>query len=277
MSLCFLFLRILTQPYARYTIIAATCLSAIANIIACMMFLVTCGGPRQASKFLFEEVCLAPPYVQLRTFLNMAIYFPVYINIAVDIIFSLIPIPMLLQTTLDRKQKISVSFFLALSTMGCICAVGKVFFSYPQNRNMQAFLTAARTWTCFNTSELAAYIIGGCLAAYRPLFTALGRRINATITTKNLTRMNATNVSSMNGDSQNRQSVVQNHVASEEFDLELNSRSGMAVPFSPTEELPKEHFYSETDETRATSKSSMAERGDAHSMTALRHGIADAV
>jgi hypothetical protein len=140
-----------------------------------------------------------------RAFVRAGIYFPTYTNIAVDVIFSLIPIPMLLQTTLDRKQKVTVGVYLALSTIGSVCAIGKLFYTYRSLVTFDSYIGIARGYSSFNTGELAAYIIGGCVAAYRPMLMAIGRRINTTM----LSRPNATNGSSfLERSSRNRQSAI---------------------------------------------------------------------
>jgi hypothetical protein len=224
--------------------------------------------------------CKSKPYMATTAFVQAGIYFPTYINIAVDIIFSLIPIPMLLQTTLDRKQKITVSVYLALSTIGSVCAVGKIFYTYHNTGTFQGIISVARGYSSFNTGELAAYIIGGCIAAYRPMLMALGRRINTTILSTYQTRAHATHGSSFLERSRNRRSGVGSlavHAANElaregkdnpkspTFSMEKEPVSpagpaGMAIPYGPGDveeghfrECVKEHSVVESSDTKSES------------------------
>jgi hypothetical protein len=180
LSLCFFFLRVLVNKWSRWIVIAATTISTIGNLVGCLTFLISCGGPREAAHFLLIGSCIAKPQIDLVDFIRIGIWVPTYTNIAVDIIFSIIPIPMLLSTTLDRKQKVVVGTYLALSTVGVVCAIAKIFFTFGNKGNVASSLQLELGYASLNTSELAAYIIGGCIATYRPLFMALSRKAHST-------------------------------------------------------------------------------------------------
>jgi hypothetical protein len=165
--------------------------------MGCLTFLISCGGPREAAHFLLVGNCLASPKINLTDFIRIGIWVPTYTNVAVDVIFSFIPIPMLLLTTLDRKQKIVVSSYLALSTVGSVCAIAKTFFTFGNHMDPSSILKLELGYASFNTGELAAYIIGGCIATYRPLFLALTRKTLLPCTTADSRpRTNASHASS---------------------------------------------------------------------------------
>jgi hypothetical protein len=293
LSLCFFFLRILNQRYARYTIIGATALSTATNITACLIFLISCGGPRSAVNFIFAGVCASKPSISRHAFISAGVYLPTYTNIAVDNVFSLSPIPMLLSTTLDRKQKITVTFYLALSTIGSICAIGKPFYTYGTNTTPAGYIASARGYICFNMSELAAYIIGGCIATYRPLVTAIGRRINTTITTNmkndSRSRRSGTNGFSLVEETENHKpqkpgnrsskgvvyDVERGLVSHQPSPTSLTSESSarLAVPYSPVDEKTKFNFSTvEIEMSPQTPQSSLLEASDTMSDTWLRNG-----
>jgi hypothetical protein len=292
LSLCFFFLRILNQRYARYTVIGATALSTATNVTACLIFLISCGGPRSAVNFVFAGVCASKPSISRHAFISAGVYLPTYTNIAVDIVFSLSPIPMLLSTTLDRKQKITVTFYLALSTIGSICAIGKPFYTYGNSATTAGYISAARGYLCFNMSELAAYIIGGCIATYRPLVTAISRRINTTITTnKNDTRSRRSGTHGFSIvediESHGEQKAGKRSSKVVVFDAErglvshqpsptsLTSESSarLAVPYSPVDEKTRFNFSAvEIEMSPQTTQSSLLEASDTLSDTRLKNG-----
>lgn len=131
---------------------------------------------------LFQNICSNQPYISVENFRRLAMSLPIYTNVSVDIIFALIPIPMLMQSTLGRRQRIVVCIYLALATIGSVCATAKSFYTVGDVVDLSKVGKTIQIYACFNTSELASYIIGGCIAAYRPLFKAIGRRMNTSVT-----------------------------------------------------------------------------------------------
>jgi hypothetical protein len=255
------------------------------------MFLIACGGPSQSVYLLFVGICSSSPHVSLPTIIQVGVYFPAYTNIVVDIIFSLIPIPMLLQTTLDRKQKITVSIYLALSTIGSICAVGQICYTRRHQGLLGAQISDAQGASLFNSAELASYIIGGCIATYRPILKSLGRRLNTTVLSNSRTKPNATDGSSFLERSQNRKSAAENRrsAVAHYDDIERDSAvatptsptsstisqkgaPGCVVPYSPIEDDNKGFQFDtlEMDEIARMKENSAVESNDANNRTGLR-------
>ncbi|KAF2674661.1 hypothetical protein BT63DRAFT_419945 [Microthyrium microscopicum] len=174
------FLRLLIQKWSRAVVYMTMILSTVVCLTAVLVSFITCGSPRHAVYFTFTGICKGRPHISRIAFSWFIIFLPSYVNLAVDVVLSILPIPMLLQTTLDRRQKITVSLFLGFSTIGCVSSVLKVINVEKRNFTSTSIGDLSKTLTLFivyTSLEIFAYIVGGCLATYRPLLNIWARKI----------------------------------------------------------------------------------------------------
>lgn len=91
-------------------------ISTILNLVAALFYLISCGGPKNAAILGMTGNCMASPRMSFHDWASIAIYMPAYGNVVIDVIFCLLPIQMLVETTLDFRQKATVMALIVLST-----------------------------------------------------------------------------------------------------------------------------------------------------------------
>ncbi|KFY07700.1 hypothetical protein V492_06903 [Pseudogymnoascus sp. VKM F-4246] len=100
------------------------------------------------------------------------------VNIATDVAFAVLPIPVIWKLSVNIRTKISLIFILSLGFMACVAAIVResllVNFFEQKDGN---FHNAYALW---NYAELAVGIIAACLPALRPLFAFLLDKASST-------------------------------------------------------------------------------------------------
>ncbi|KAF2671118.1 hypothetical protein BT63DRAFT_209170 [Microthyrium microscopicum] len=171
------FLRVLNKKGARFVVYVAMIFSTLVNLNAIVFCLITCGSPHNAIDLIFYESCKGSPKISLQVFVWQIIYLPSYSTLAIDVALSILPIPMLMQTTLDRKQKATVIIFLCFSTMGCVCSALKIYYIVGSTEGgNQGTSLREEAYVSSTTGEMAAYIIGSSITTSRPLFVDFLRK-----------------------------------------------------------------------------------------------------
>ncbi|KFY90705.1 hypothetical protein V500_05043 [Pseudogymnoascus sp. VKM F-4518 (FW-2643)] len=100
------------------------------------------------------------------------------VNIATDVAFALLPIPIIWKLSVNIRTKITLIFILSLGFLACVAAIMRetllvTFFVTPDTN----FENAYALW---NYAELAVGIIAACLPALRPLFAFLLDKASST-------------------------------------------------------------------------------------------------
>lgn len=100
------------------------------------------------------------------------------VNIATDVAFALLPIPIIWKLSVNIRTKITLIFILSLGFLACVAAIMRetllvTFFETPDTN----FENAYALW---NYAELAVGIIAACLPALRPLFAFLLDKASST-------------------------------------------------------------------------------------------------
>ncbi|KAI4636764.1 hypothetical protein J4E93_010989 [Alternaria ventricosa] len=85
-----------------------------------------------------------------------------------DVVFFLLPIPILWYANMDLRHKFSVGFILSLAALGCICS--GIRFPYITGlTELEDFFWDVTNVSIWSTVECGTCIIVGCMATLRPL------------------------------------------------------------------------------------------------------------
>jgi len=93
------------------------------------------------------------------------------INIATDVLFAVLPIPIIWGLRLNVRTKISLICILSLGFFACACSIVKEV--YLSNFFTNPDFSFNDTYAIWNDVELAVGILAACLPALRPLFAFL--------------------------------------------------------------------------------------------------------
>ncbi|KFY74220.1 hypothetical protein V499_05718 [Pseudogymnoascus sp. VKM F-103] len=100
------------------------------------------------------------------------------VNIATDVAFALLPIPIIWKLNVNIRTKITLILILSLGFMACAAAiVREVLLSTFFEQTDENFHNAYALW---NYAELCVGIIAACLPALRPLFAFLLDKASST-------------------------------------------------------------------------------------------------
>ncbi|OBT80418.1 hypothetical protein VF21_00862 [Pseudogymnoascus sp. 05NY08] len=100
------------------------------------------------------------------------------VNIATDVAFALLPIPIIWKLSVNIRTKITLIFILSLGFMACVAAiVREVLLSTFFEQTDGNFHNAYALW---NYAELSVGVIAACLPALRPLFAFLLDKASST-------------------------------------------------------------------------------------------------
>ncbi|KIW05020.1 hypothetical protein, variant 2 [Verruconis gallopava] len=165
-SLGLFFLRVVQSKWQRRAIYGVVIMSTLIQAYHALFYIFACGNPRYYPEHILADKCI-PGRIQV----DLA-YEQAAVTTATDLFFALIPIPLLWDTTLDRRSKLSVAFVLLLGTAGIVCSV--VRFKYINGLgSMHDFFWTAANISLWSLFEMATGIIAGSLATMRPLFKRL--------------------------------------------------------------------------------------------------------
>ncbi|KFY98300.1 hypothetical protein V498_01565 [Pseudogymnoascus sp. VKM F-4517 (FW-2822)] len=100
------------------------------------------------------------------------------VNIATDVAFALLPIPIIWKLSVNIRTKITLIFILSLGFTACVAAiVREVLLSTFFEQTDGNFHNAYALW---NYAELGVGVIAACLPALRPLFAFLLDKASST-------------------------------------------------------------------------------------------------
>ena len=109
-SLGLFFLRVVQVKWQRKVIYGVMIMSTIIQSYHVFLLVFACGNPRYYPEHMLMSKCI-PKHIQV----DLA-YEQAAVTTLTDLIFALLPIPLLWGTTLDRRSKLSVAFVLLLGT-----------------------------------------------------------------------------------------------------------------------------------------------------------------
>ncbi|KFX93213.1 hypothetical protein V490_04954 [Pseudogymnoascus sp. VKM F-3557] len=104
------------------------------------------------------------------------------VNIATDIAFAVLPIPIVWKLSVNMRTKITLIFILSLGFVACIAAIMReallVNFFEAVDGNFQ------NAYALWNYAELGVGIVAACLPALRPLFAFLLDKASSTFASR---------------------------------------------------------------------------------------------
>jgi hypothetical protein len=109
-SLGLFFLRIVQVKWQRKVIYGVIIMSTLVQSYHAFLLLFACGNPKHYPEHMLLSKCI-PKHIQV----DLA-YSQGAVTTLTDFIFALLPIPLLWNTTLDMRSKLSVAFVLILGT-----------------------------------------------------------------------------------------------------------------------------------------------------------------
>jgi hypothetical protein len=124
-SLGLFFLRLLTKPWQTRLFQIVLAISGVFGILYFSVTLFVCGSPTKLADSLIGARAshCAPVWVVLSTGYIYGI-----INVVADWIFTLIPIVILVDSTMDRRSKISVGIVMAFAAVGSISGIMRMVY-----------------------------------------------------------------------------------------------------------------------------------------------------
>ncbi|KAK0736326.1 hypothetical protein B0T21DRAFT_411511 [Apiosordaria backusii] len=154
-----------SKRFQRFVIgmIIFTVLSATGNFLTvffqCQPLAFTWGG-------VAEGECMPPANLKFAAFFNSSV------AVLTDVIFALLPVPMLWKVQLNWKVKSAVAAILALGVFAAVAAIVKITFlgSYGKHGD---FLWDSADLTIWTTIEICTAIIAASFPCLKPLFKTL--------------------------------------------------------------------------------------------------------
>jgi len=175
LSLGLFFLRVVVKKGHRRFIIGTIAFCIITNLYHIFFVMFRCGDPRQffereiAHKCVSDTITIAFAYQQAA------------ISTVTDLIFAVLPIPLLWNASMDLRSKIVAGAILSVGAFGCICSI--VRFLYVKNLIFGPdFFWFAVNISVWSTIELGTGIVAGSLATLRPLLRRLLRTTRSHLT-----------------------------------------------------------------------------------------------
>ncbi|OAG03829.1 uncharacterized protein CC84DRAFT_1059881, partial [Paraphaeosphaeria sporulosa] len=165
-SLGLFFLRLLTKPWQTRLFHVILAISGVFGIFYFFVTLFVCGSPTKlADSFIGARAkhC-APVWFVLTTGYIYGI-----INVVADWIFTLIPIVILMDSTMDRRSKISVGIVMSFAAVGSISSIMRMVYLKGLLFENSVSTTSIKA-TIWATAEPGTGIIAASAAILRPLF-----------------------------------------------------------------------------------------------------------
>jgi hypothetical protein len=191
-SLGLFYLRVLTKRWQKLLFYVLIGISTVYGLIYVLTIIFTCGNPAKIADAVFNAKKCLPAAVTLGTG-----YLYGALNVTADWIFVLIPITVLMDSSLDRRSKISVGIIMALGAVGSVSSIMRMVFlegiigiptgltrtSSPvhcTSRPLIESLAITIKATIWATAEPGTGIIAASIAILRPLL----RNVSTTVKTK---------------------------------------------------------------------------------------------
>ncbi|KAK4173020.1 hypothetical protein QBC36DRAFT_360964 [Triangularia setosa] len=154
-----------SKRFQRFVVgmIVFTVLSATGNFLTvffqCQPLAFTWGG-------VAEGKCMPPSNLKFAAFFNSSV------AVLTDVIFALLPVPMLWKVQLNWRVKSAVAAILALGVFAAVAAIVKITFlgSYGKHGD---FLWDSADLTIWTTIEICTAIIAASFPCLKPLFKTL--------------------------------------------------------------------------------------------------------
>ncbi|QRC98512.1 hypothetical protein JI435_045660 [Parastagonospora nodorum SN15] len=169
LSVGFFLLRIAVQPFYKKLIIGIMCFMSFYTIGCFFTIVLQCTDLRVQWDQTVKGTCWSTKTLKSLSYSNQAL------NILTDVAFSVaIPIPMLWNVQMNRRQKASIIGILGLGMFATAAAVVKLSYVSTYGRSGD-WLWDSRDLTIWTVIECNVAIIAGCLPCLKPLFrTVLG-------------------------------------------------------------------------------------------------------
>ncbi|KIW43898.1 uncharacterized protein PV06_04949 [Exophiala oligosperma] len=143
----------------------------VAFTISCAGTLIfNCGAKPQANWDFALRVNGQAKCFSNTTFTNIGI-FNSSINIATDVLFALLPIPIVWNLQTNMRTKITLIFILSLGLFACVASIVKTV--YQANALMDPDWTFRDSFFMWNNIEFNIGILAASLPALRPLFSKI--------------------------------------------------------------------------------------------------------
>lgn len=124
-SLGIFFLRITTYKWQRIAVYCSVIAAVIVGLAYFFFAIFQCGTPVTALSQFYRRLqnqCVTDGQI-------LAIgYFHAAVSTATDLLFCLIPIPMIYKSSLGKRNKLTVYFILSLGTLGGIASAVRIAF-----------------------------------------------------------------------------------------------------------------------------------------------------
>lgn len=163
-SLGLFFLRIITKKWQRHFVYYVVGFSSFMSVFFFFNVIFQCGNPANYFWNVIYQKCAPVAVQRAMSFLHGAI------TCATDWCLSILPIAILWNAQMNRRQKLSVGFILSLGMAGSICSAIRFKYLWGLTDISDWFWNATNCsiWSCI---EPGTGIIAGNLATMRPLFT----------------------------------------------------------------------------------------------------------
>ncbi|KAJ4360339.1 uncharacterized protein N0V89_000901 [Didymosphaeria variabile] len=165
-SLGLFFLRLLTKPWQTRLFQTVLVISGVYGIFYFFATVFVCGNPSKLAESLLgaRTTHCAPIWFVLSTGYIYGI-----INVIADWIFTLIPIVILKDSTMDRRSKISVAIVMGFAAVGSISSIMRMVYlkGLLFEGNVSTASIKATIWA---TAEPGTGIVAASAAILRPLF-----------------------------------------------------------------------------------------------------------
>ncbi|KAH8888543.1 integral membrane protein [Thozetella sp. PMI_491] len=171
-SVGFFLLRFTPSPRYKWVIIGVmifTVLSATGNIFTVFF---QCRPLPKTWDGSVDGECLPPANLKFAAFFNSAV------SVFTDLLFAVLPVPMLWKVQLNWKTKAAVTAVLSLGIFATIAAIVKITFLGNYGKHGD-FLFDSVDITIWTTVEIATAMVAACIPTLKPLFKALLRGSSA--------------------------------------------------------------------------------------------------
>ncbi|KAH6857391.1 hypothetical protein BKA58DRAFT_299803, partial [Alternaria rosae] len=162
-SLAIFFSRIVVRR-SHFIIIYVTVAANIVSSMSAFFYVIFRCGPK-LEKYAINEILGRCSSRQVDYFFA---YQQATFSTLTDVVFFILPIPILWYANMDLRHKFSVGFILSLAALGCICS--GIRFPYISGlTELEDFFWDVTNVSIWSTVECGTCIVVGCMATLRPL------------------------------------------------------------------------------------------------------------
>ncbi|MCJ1403806.1 hypothetical protein MMC11_007029, partial [Xylographa trunciseda] len=167
LSIAFLLLRLVTSVWYKRLLWATIAFLIAATLVAAMTLIFSCVPPAANwdPTLLPTAKCFSLSTFTAVGLLNTSV------NIVTDVLFVILPIPVIWGLQLNVRTRITLIGVLSLGTFACIASIIKL--SIQINILSTPDQTRNDSYNIWNSIELSVGIIAACLPSLRPLFKTM--------------------------------------------------------------------------------------------------------